>query len=82
MGKQERGKELLSDWCLGLSKEGRGEHRREFRSLGTNLENRVTQLKHLGRAGRRIEVGGGIGMGKTCRLKDVSFQCMTKFTTN
>ena len=28
------------------------------------------------------EVGGGIGMGKTCKLKDVPFQCMTKFTTN
>ena len=28
------------------------------------------------------EVAGGIGMGKTCKLKDVSFQCMTKFTTN
>ena len=28
------------------------------------------------------EVGGGIGMGKTCKPKDVSFQCMTKFTTN
>ena len=28
------------------------------------------------------EVGGGIGMGKTCKLKDISFQCMTKFTTN
>ena len=28
------------------------------------------------------EVGGEIGMGKTCKLKDVSFQCMTKFTTN
>ena len=28
------------------------------------------------------EVGGGIGMGTTCKLKDVSFQCMTKFTTN
>ena len=23
-----------------------------------------------------------IGMGKTCKLKDVSFKCMTKFTTN
>ena len=23
-------------------------------------------------------MGGGIGMGKTCKLKDVSFQCMTK----
>ena len=28
------------------------------------------------------EVGGGIRMGMTCKLKDVSFQCMTKFTTN
>ena len=28
------------------------------------------------------EVGGGNGMGKTCKLKAVSFQCMTKFTTN
>ena len=31
------------------------------------------------RVGR--EVGGGIGMGKTCEPKAVSFQCMTKFTT-
>ena len=28
------------------------------------------------------EVGGGNGMGKTCKLKAVSFQCMPKFTTN
>ena len=28
------------------------------------------------------EVGGGIGMGKTCKPKAISFQCMTKFTTN
>ena len=28
------------------------------------------------------EVGGGIGMGKTCEPKAFSFQCMTKFTTN
>ena len=28
------------------------------------------------------EVGGGIGMGNTCKPKDVSFQCMTKSTTN
>ena len=28
------------------------------------------------------EVGVGIGMGKTCKLKAVSFQCMTKFNTN
>ena len=27
------------------------------------------------------EVGGGIGMGKTCEPKAFSFQCMTKFTT-
>ena len=27
------------------------------------------------------EVGGGIGMGKTCKPKAISFQCMTKFTT-
>ena len=27
------------------------------------------------------EVGGGLGMGKTCKPKAVSFQCMTKFTT-
>ena len=28
------------------------------------------------------EVGGGIGMGNTCKHMAVSFQCMTKFTTN
>ena len=28
------------------------------------------------------EVGGGIGMGKTCEPKAFSFQCMTKFTTH
>ena len=28
------------------------------------------------------EVGGGIGMGNTCKPMAVSFQCMTKFTTN
>ena len=27
------------------------------------------------------EVGGGIGMGNTCKDMAVSFQCMTKFTT-
>ena len=38
-----------------------------------------------GRTGReRVEreVGGGIGMGKTCEPKAFSFQCMTKFTRN
>ena len=28
------------------------------------------------------EVGGGMGMGNTCKPMAVSFQCMTKFTTN
>ena len=28
------------------------------------------------------EVGGGIGMGNTCKPMAVSFQCMTKTTTN
>ena len=28
------------------------------------------------------EVEGGIGMGNTCKPMAVSFQCMTKFTTN
>ena len=27
------------------------------------------------------EVGGGIGMGKTCEPQAFSFRCMTKFTT-
>ena len=34
-----------------------------------------------GKIGMR-EVGGGIGMGKTCEPEAFSFQCMTKFTTN
>ena len=28
------------------------------------------------------EVGGGIGKGNTCKPMAVSFQCMTKITTN
>ena len=28
------------------------------------------------------EVGGGLGMGNTCKPLAVSFQCMTKSTTN
>ena len=28
------------------------------------------------------EVGGGIGMGNTCKPMAVSFQCMTKSTTH
>ena len=28
------------------------------------------------------EVGGGIGMENTCKPMAVSFQCMTKYTTN
>ena len=27
-------------------------------------------------------MGGGIGMGNTCKAMDVSFQCITIFTTN
>ena len=27
-------------------------------------------------------MGGGIGMGNTCKPMAVLFQCMTKFTTN
>ena len=27
-------------------------------------------------------MGGGIGIGSTCKPMAVSFQCMTKFTTN
>ena len=38
-------------------------------------------IKKVGeRMGR--EVGGGIGMGNTCKPMAVSFQCMTKSTTN
>ena len=35
-------------------------------------------------SGERVEreVGGGIWMGNTCKPMAVSFQCMTKFTTN
>ena len=36
-----------------------------------------TQRDGVGR-----EVGGGIRMGNTCKPMAVSFQCMTKFTTN
>ena len=36
-----------------------------------------TQRDGMGR-----EVGEGIGMGNTCKPMAVSFQCMTKFTTN
>ena len=28
------------------------------------------------------EVGGGVGMGNTCKPMAVSFKCMTKSTTN
>ena len=30
---------------------------------------------------KRLNGGGGIGMGNTCKPMAVSFQCMTKFTT-
>ena len=38
--------------------------------------NRKTQRDRVER-----EVGGGIGMGNTCKFMAVSFQCMTKSTT-
>ena len=38
-------------------------------------------LGRPGGSGWRGRWEGGIGMGKTCKLKAVSFQCMTKFTT-
>ena len=38
---------------------------------------RMTQRDRVER-----EVGEGIGMGNTCKPMAVSFQCMTKFTTN
>ena len=40
------------------------------------LSNKSPGIYWLGR-----EVGGRIGMGKTCEPKAFSFQCMTKFTT-
>ena len=67
-------------------------------SIETSIQSRVKQITGPGwmhetsawtwcsgrtwreRVGR--EVGGGIGMGKTCEPKAFSFQCMTKFTTN
>ena len=33
-------------------------------------------------AQKSLWVGGGIGMGNTCKPMAVSFQCMTKSTTN
>ena len=46
------------------------------------IEYENTKRKQTWRERVEREVGGGIGMGKTCKLKAVSFQCMTKFTTN
>ena len=49
--------------------------------LATSLKNKrcsgKTWREQVGR-----EVGGGIGMGKTCEPKAFSFQCMTELTTN
>ena len=42
----------------------------------------VTVFRNYWRERVEREVGGGIGMGKSCKPKAVSFQCMTKFTTN
>ena len=67
----------------------------EFRenSIETSILSRVKQITSPGwmhetsartwcSGKTEREVGEGIGMGKTCELKAVSFQCMTKFTTN
>ena len=46
---------------------------------------RSESLSHASNLGwERVEreVGGGIGMGNTCKPMAVLFQCMTKFTTN
>ena len=44
----------------------------------------IAQASYTGKTQRdRVEreVGGGTGMGNTCKPMAVSFQCMTKFTT-
>ena len=67
-------------------------------SIETCVLSRVKQITSLGwmhetsaqtwctgktqRDGMEREVGGGIGMGNTCKPMAVSFQCMTKSTTN
>ena len=66
-------------------------------SIGTSILSRVKQITSPGwmhetsaqvwctgktqRDGMEREVGGGIGMGNTCKPMAVSFQCMTKPTT-
>ena len=68
----------MPDTILGL-----GDNHREHNYLKTlpswNLHSNY--IPHLLKTTLR-EVGGGIGMGKTCEPKAFSFQCMTKFTTN
>ena len=44
------------------------------------LKSLLMKVKERDRVER--EVGGGIGMGNTCKPMAVSFQCMTKSTTN
>ena len=65
---------------LGNVKKFKARCQKENFSIQT-LHRQMTLKKNpLERVGR--EVGGGIGMGKTCEPKAFSFQCMTKFTTN
>ena len=96
MQNRKRDTDLLNS-LLGSVGEGEGTMFQE-NSIETCILSRVKQITGPGwmhetsartwctgktwreRVGR--EVGGGIGMGKTCEPKAFTFQCMTKFTTN
>ena len=45
------------------------------------MHERSTRTWCTGKTQREREVGGGIGMGNTCKPMAVSFQCMTKSAT-
>ena len=77
--------------------EGKGEMVQE-NSIETCILSRVKQITSAGRMHETSarawctgktqrnpaerKVGGGIGMGSTCKPMAVSFQCVKKFTTN
>ena len=46
-----------------------------------DLEGQCLRIKHIFVNYLSFEVGGGIGMGNTCKPMADSFQCMTKSTT-